>query len=253
MFSIPKPGKGVQALMVILTVSWVLFVLLSDSGWAPVAAALPMVPAAFARGALWQPATAVLVQPTQSIGGIALQVFILWFAVSSLEPRLGTRRLLVAFFGAGVAGTLATAVLTVLASAVFDSPPRLLDAQRSYLGSGSAVLGVWVAGVATLRGQVLQTAFLGRIRAEHLALGLTAVGVLLTLPGGTTHPIGELAAGAFGWWWGQRGGPTMRLAPKPARVPRPGPRFEVLEGGNENPGRSGRGWRPRQHADDNWH
>lgn len=251
MFQIPKTGRGVRALMATLTVAWVLFVLLADSGWSAVAATLPMVPASLLRGYLWQPLTAMLLQPAGWIGGIALQIFILWFAVSPVEARLGTRRLLTAFFAAGVLGNLATAALTLAASAALDAPPRLLNADAAYLGSGSAVLGVWVAGIATLRGEVLHTALLGRVKAEHLAIGLVSLGVLLSIPGGATHPVCELTAGAFGWWFGQRRPAVARptAGPKPKAMPR----FEVLEGGNENPGRSARGWRPRSGADEQWH
>jgi membrane associated rhomboid family serine protease len=251
MFQLPRPGRGVKALMAILAVSWIAFVLLAVAGGASVAAVLPLVPAQLLRGFLWQPLTAMLLQPPSSIGAIAVQLFILWFAVSPMEDRLGTRKLLQAFFGAGLVGNLLTAALTLAASALLESPPRLLDDGGTYLGSGSAVLGVWVAGIGTARGQILRTGFLGEIKAEHLAAGLVGLGVLLSFGGGGAHPVGELAAGAFGWWWGTRG--RAQRSTRPAPPPRAAPRFEVLEGGNENPGRAGRGWRSRAGGDEQWH
>lgn len=250
MFQLPRPGRGVKALMAILAVSWILFVLLADVGGGEIAGVLPLVPEQLLRGFLWQPLTAMLLQPPSSIGAIAVQLFILWFAVSPMEDRLGTRKLLQSFFFAGLAGNVLTAAVTLAGSALLDSPPHLLDDGALYIGSGSAVLGVWVAGLGTARGQILRTGFLGEIKAEHLAAGLVGLGVLLSFGGGGTHPLGELSAGAFGWWWGTRG--RVRAATRPSS-PRPAPRFEVLEGGNENPGRAGRGWRARAGADEQWH
>lgn len=251
MFQLPKLGPAARGLMIGLAVLWLLHAFLMETSWAGLVAALQLRPADLLRGWLWQPFTALLLHPTGSLGALIFPLLFLWFYAAPYEERVGPKRMLLAFFATGLTGNIAASAATLLGSALLSSPPAALDAAHPLMGASSAVLGVTAAYLGLQRGQILQLAIFGRVKAASLAAGLIGVSAAFAATGGESSPFAHLAAGGLGWWLGARS-----AAPGPSRPPkaRPRPKLQVLEGGNPDPSPSrGRGWGAARRDPDQWH
>ncbi len=251
MFQLPKLGPAARGLMISLAVLWLLHAFLAETQWAPAIAALQLRPADLLRGWLWQPFTALLIHPAGSLGALAFPLLFLWFYAAPYEERVGPKPMLLAFFATGLTGNIAASAVTLLASALLSHPPAALDASHTLVGASSAVLGVTAAYLGLQRGEVLQLAIFGKVRAQSLAMGLIGVSAAFSATGGESSPWAHLAAGGLGWWLGTRAAPSR---PRGQQKPRPRPKLQVLEGGNPDPNPSrGRGWGARREDPDQWH
>ncbi len=177
-----------------------------------------------AAGEYWQPASALFVH--LDLWGFIFDLIGLWFVGATIERSLGRRRLLLIFFGAGLA---ANVVMALLGSAMHWT--------AIYAGCGDSVLALFVAlGVLFGRTEVrvfgslvLQARIL-----TYILVGMSVVSALFQLAWPSL--AGTLAAVGVGYFLaGGKSGPILGLLTRWRRPHRVG--FEVLEGGRGKRGK----------------
>jgi membrane associated rhomboid family serine protease len=171
----PKPTKATRLLLIANTIvfvaSFALF-LSSESSWASVAHWLGLRPAAWRESfplvPLWQVLTYGFLHQVTDIFHLLFNLLVLYFFGTMLEEILGTRRFLLTYFGALLAGAL-----FFLVGGSFGS------GQSSAIGASGAVFGVMVAA-ATLRPKARVLLVIVPVTLAFLALILVGIEVFRT-------------------------------------------------------------------------
>lgn len=173
--------------------------------------------AVFAQGKVWQLFTAFWFHDPNGLGHVFFNMLLLFFFGRHVETMLGPRRFLSLYLRAGLASTLAMAVLGM---AQGSNVPAL--------GASGAVYGVCV-WLALTRPHMQITYFIITMPL-WVFVGVLMVGnevVQLTVLGRTGAVVGHLAGAAYGWalhqWPGAlaRSWLPERLFRGPKRSPRP--------------------------------
>jgi membrane associated rhomboid family serine protease len=145
-FALPQLTRATRRLLIvnsaIYAVSFVVF-LASKDAWAAIERTLGLRPAAwtatFPLVPIWQPLTYGFLHSVTDIFHILLNLLTLYFFGTMLEEMIGTRRFVLAYFSAQLAGAL------------FFLVPGVLGLESGVaIGASGAVYGVMVA-MATLR------------------------------------------------------------------------------------------------------
>jgi membrane associated rhomboid family serine protease len=152
---------------------------------------LALTPFAFTRGYVWQFVTFQFLHV--DLWHVLCNLLGLWFIGRFIENVLGTRRFLLAYFGAGVIGGLLQGLLMVL------FPGRFAP---WVLGASAGVMGVFAIFCRLEAGSDIRWNFILPIRAEVLlwiTLGISLFFTLVPSPrgGGAAHAahLGGLLAG----------------------------------------------------------
>jgi len=210
-------SPSVKALVIILTVSYVFFVMVP--GLRELLLGTIFLGPGFWHGRLWQPVTAIFAQ--SQLSRWFFDVLGLWFVGATVERQLGRKRFLTIFFAAGILANVAIAIVS-----------RLVPSLSGYVrpdGAGFAVLALFVTFGRLFRGSQVQ--ILGGLVLESVYATLLFVGlpVVMDLVQGDWPAVaGDAVAIAVGYGLG--GGRSREiwdlLKLKAPRRP-----YKVLEGG----------------------
>jgi len=144
--ALPRPTKATRRLLIANAVVFVLsfaVYLAADETWIRIQRSLGLLPAAWRESfpfpPVWQIATYGFLHSVQDLFHLLNNLLVLYFFGTMLEEILGTRRFVVAYFSAQLAGALCFLVPGLFGAG--DIPA---------IGASGAVMGVMVA-MATLR------------------------------------------------------------------------------------------------------
>ncbi|HVZ72448.1 MAG TPA: rhomboid family intramembrane serine protease [Polyangia bacterium] len=170
----------------------------------------------------WQPLTAMFLHienDGRELLFLLLDLLGIWFVGGSLERKLGTKRFLILFLGAGVLANVAIA----LVSGVFG-------AKSIYIGPSLAILGLFVA-FARVWGPVPTQVIPGlAFKATHTAIFFVAIAILMSLGRRDLAAVaGAVVAAAAGWLLAAPGGVRQVMHALRLRAGRQ--RYKVLDGG----------------------
>jgi membrane associated rhomboid family serine protease len=218
-------SPAVKALIITLTVSYVLFVMVPAlrerlMAWV-------FLGPGFWHGRLWQPLTAVFAQ--SQLMRWFFDVLGLWFVGATIERQLGRKRFLRIFFTAGVACNLAIAIVS-----------RLLPSFGGLVrpdGAGFAVLALFVTFGRLFRGTQVQ--ILGGLVLESFYATLLFVGlpfVMDLLQGDWPALAADVVAVTIGFALGGGGSREIWDLLKLKHPRRP---YKVIDGGKSGKGRRG--------------
>lgn len=251
----PQLTTGIKQLMVINVVAYVVYLLLLRSSLAGLANALALSPADVFSGQIWQPFTYMFIHSPVSISHLLMNMLMLFFFGGTVERMLGTRKLMVVYVLSGLGGAAATLLLATLGQMVPGGSLGNLWTSI-HLGASGAVFGVVLCWGALQWEHQANFFLLGTMKVKtfiYILIGIELLTLLSFAQGSsyTAHFGGMLT----GFLLGRRGVPSlqriavpnlskMRAQAKHRQTQRRLARFEVIDGGSENPNRDDTAGRP---------
>lgn len=245
-FGMPRASTGVKALVVANVLFFVLYLLALRSGLAPLADAIPMTPERVVeRGHLWQLFTYMFVHSPSGISHLLFNMLFLWIFGWEVELRLGLKRFLGLYFGAGVAGGVLAVALAALGRMLWPDGELAAGWISPHLGASGAVYGITACWGALLWYEVRTFLFLGQLRVRTFFFIILGIEVLTMLSfsgnlGGSLAHMGGMSMG-FGYGWIVLHKPQLEArAAERKRVEeaeehqRKLSRFTVIEGGKSD-------------------
>lgn len=249
--ALPRPGKTLGGVMVVLFAIWFVFAVLGDTGGtgSRLFDLLAGSTQSILKGQVWRLLTAPLIHQASGanpVMHIATALLGLYFFASTLERHWNGRRLLAFLYGAAVAGF----VLQMLIEVVL--PESLADrfTQPYWFGAVGAVEAAAIAWALSFKGQRVLFVFAIPMSSFTLLLLVIGFAVLRMLLSGTPPEGLFSAAGAmlFGWlagggapaplrrWWRLRLSPLLLPGSKPrVSPPRALGRLRVIDGARRDP------------------
>lgn len=195
--ALPKPGKGLTAVLVGLLAIWLIFALGINWGGASAGAFHLFCgnTADILHGQIWRLFTASLMHmPTGGISHILFALLGLYFLSPSLEEAWGTPRFLRFLF---LSGVLAYAV-QMLVVILIPSAQKLVPFY--WFGAIPVVEAVAIAWALSFKGQTVNLMFILPISSTWLIIFVVAISVLRVIalsnaPEGLISPFGGMLAG----------------------------------------------------------
>jgi membrane associated rhomboid family serine protease len=241
MMGLPRPGKALIGVMVVLVAIWVMFAVAVN--WAGLDSGAFLLLAgntkAILEGQVWRLVTAGLIHHPQSLGHIFFSLVGLYFLGPTLEARWGGRRTIFFLLASStVAYAIQFAAEVLLPAWIADKL-----GQPFWFGSAGAVEAIAVAWALTNRNQVVRLFFLIPVTGMGLlwsVIGFSVFTVIARLQSyeGLVTPFGGMLAGyLFG---AGTPSPARRIllkaryfwiARRAARYRASGPKLRVIEGG----------------------
>ena len=195
---LPRPGKALRAVLLLLLVVWVAFAVALQWGGADpsVFFALAGNTEALAGGQIWRLFTAPLLHAPQSPWHLVGSLIGLYFLTPALEARWSSRRLLGFLVAAGALAYAAQA----LAEAWLPAGVGQRLSSGTYFGAIPVVEAVAVAWALHFRDQTVRLFFVLPVGAKQLLAFIVGFSVLRVLaveqaPEGLVSPFGGMVAG----------------------------------------------------------
>ncbi|MDI1475835.1 rhomboid family intramembrane serine protease [Polyangium sp. y55x31] len=199
-FALPRPGKAISGMMIVITVLWVGLAL--SINWVEVGSSVFQLMAGSTpgvlRGQIWRLFTAPILHDPSSPGHFLMTLLGLYFLAPTLESRWGARRMLIFLFGAA-AFAFATQV------AVGALVPKLN--QMVWFGGLGMVEAIAVAWALQNRDAQVRMFFVLPVSAGGMVAIIFVLSVLNVIalnnhtPEGLVTPFGGMLAG---WLFGDR-------------------------------------------------
>jgi membrane associated rhomboid family serine protease len=196
--SLPRPGRGLRAVLLTLFCVWLAFAVAIN--WAGASAELFVLfcgnTARIASGEVWRLLTAPLMHHPNSLGSILLMLLGLYFLSPSLESAWGAKRFIQFLIAAAVGSyALQAAVATLLPATV---AAKLVP--EYWFGALPAVEAIAIAWAMSFKGQTVRLMLLVPVSSKTLVLFVVATSVLAVvalsdLPSGLIAPFGGMLAG----------------------------------------------------------
>ncbi|MCB9758333.1 MAG: rhomboid family intramembrane serine protease [Alphaproteobacteria bacterium] len=257
---IPRPGRGIIGLIVANVVAWIAYMLMLRLGLSDIAARLPLTPAEFLTGDLWQPLTAMFIHSPAATGHLLMNMLFLWIFGVEVEQVYGTRSLVMIYLACGLAGAAVVVLLGLVVWLLAPTSSLGLLWISGTLGASGAVLGITGCWGGMLWHQTRSFLFLGPMRVRtflFIIVGIQLLGALSYDNVSYSSHLGGLAAGvAFGRGWLRPGMVTdwldrRKLRRLKAQQARRRGHLELLDGGlGDHPPDNGR-YGDNGHSDDN--
>ncbi len=267
-FVLPKPGKALTAVMVVIFLLWLMFaVAINWGGASPFLFELFCANTQLIKeGQIWRLFTAPLMHSYRGVGHMAFALLGLYFLTPSLEEAWGPKRLLRFLLASSVfAYGFQMLVLLVLPSTL-----AMKLAPAMWFGAFPVVEAIAIAWALSFKGQTVRLFFVLPVSSRGLVLMVVGFSVLRVI-GGMTPPEGLISpfGGMFAGWLLGGGTPSpLRRAylqfrykqldreaareakQRKARV-KNAP-FSVIEGGKKKNDGSGGGGSNGKGPDGNW-
>lgn len=194
----PRPGRGLIALVVANVVCYVLQLLLlrANQGWVRELYLSPS--GVFDSGRIWQPFTSVFLHSERSPFHLVGNMFFLYLFGARLEHWWGTRRFLIAYGIFALGGGAMTLLVGLLSKTAVLAPLLPSFWVSSHLGASGGVIGMTVAWGLTYANEEFHFFLLGRMKGKTFVLIVLAFELLTALSfentSSTSHFGGMLAA-----------------------------------------------------------
>lgn len=202
-FALPRPGKGLKAVLIGLLAVWLTFALAINWGGVSWDAFFLLAgnTEKIAEGQVWRLLTApFLHMPSITIGHILAVLVGLYFLGASLESEWGTKRFLRFLL---LSAVLAYTVQFLVSWAL---PARIAGrlAPEQYFGAVPAVEAVAIAWALSFKGRTVNLFLVLPISSRGLILFVIGMSVMLLIAGATPFSghVSMFAGMAFGWLLG---------------------------------------------------
>ncbi|HEX2730471.1 MAG TPA: rhomboid family intramembrane serine protease [Polyangiaceae bacterium] len=202
-FALPKPGKALLGIMLVLFATWLMFAIAVN--WANASLELFLLftgnAEAILHGQLWRLLTAPLLQyPKDSVGSLLFTLIGLYFLTPSLEQRWGAARLLRFVALSAVVAYCVQLVVGLLLPATLSA--KLIP--EYWFGFSPVLEAIAIAWALNFREQQVRLMFLVPISAAGLVWFVVGLSVLRVIaasdaPEGLISPFGGMLAG---WLFG---------------------------------------------------
>lgn len=241
---LPSTGRGLIGLVIANVVGFVVYLVLLRLGLDGVASALELHPdRVLGRGHLWQLLTSLFVHSPFGVGHLAFNMLFLWWFGAEVEATWGSRRFVVAYLLAGLAGAVTTVAWGGLTHLVAPESGLASAWTTATYGASGAVYGITAAWGGLLWYEVRNFFLIGPVRVRTFLIVIVAIELLSALaftPTSATSHLGGLAMGfALGRGWLLPDGLDGLLNRRRERAAdaehaRKLSRFTVIEGGKQD-------------------
>lgn len=251
----PRLTPGIKRLIIINIVAYVVFLVLLRSSLAGLAEALALTPEDVLRGQIWQPVSYMFIHNPAAVSHLLMNMLMLFFFGGTVERMLGTRKLYQTYILSGIGGALATMLIAGLGQMIPLGSTGLMWSSTT-LGASGAVFGVVLCWGALQWNQSANFFLLGSMKVKtfiYILVGIELLAMLSFAQGSsyTAHFGGMLT----GFLLGRYGMPNFtsfskaslskaRAQAQHRKTQKRLSRFEIIEGGAENPRRDDTAGRP---------
>jgi membrane associated rhomboid family serine protease len=251
----PRLTSGVKRLLIINIVAYVVYLVLLRSSLSWLAETLALSPEDVLRGQIWQPLTYMFIHSPFAISHLLMNMLMLFFFGGTVERMLGTRKLYLTYVLSGLGGALATMLFAGIGQMVSLGSISTMWSSTT-LGASGAVYGVVLCWGAMQWNQRASFFLLGSMQIKtfiYILIGIELLALLSFAQGSsfTAHFGGMLT----GFLLGRYGVPNfsaltkdnlskVRAQAKHRKTQQRLSRFDVIEGGAENPNHDDTAGRP---------
>lgn len=198
-FVLPKPGKGLRAVLIGLLAIWLMFAV--GINWGGASSEVFYLfcgnTERILSGEIWRLFTAPLMHvPRGTIGHILMALLGLYFLAPSLEQAFGTARFLKFLLASGVIAYGLQMIVALLLPA--SSAAKLVP--NYWFGAMPVVEAVAIAWALSFKGQTVRLMFVLPVTSRGLIVFVVAISVMYVLaaaetPAGLISPFGGMLCG----------------------------------------------------------